>query len=98
MNVCSYIFIYGSSAIADLVCFFSFLIYLQYVGLLGRGSARPKATTYTQNKRTQTYMPRVGLELTISVLERAKMTHAFDCTATVISEVLELDTSNLVQR
>jgi hypothetical protein len=34
--------------------FFSFLIYTESVGLLGRGSARRKAATYTQtqNKRT----------------------------------------------
>jgi hypothetical protein len=29
--------------------FFSFLIYTQSAGLLGRGSARRKAATYTQN-------------------------------------------------
>jgi hypothetical protein len=35
------------------------------VGLLRRGSARRKAATYTQNKRTQTSMPWVVLEPTI---------------------------------
>jgi hypothetical protein len=33
----------------DLDRFFSFLIYTPFVGLLGRGSARRKAATYTQN-------------------------------------------------
>jgi hypothetical protein len=40
-------------------------------------------TTQTQNKRTQTSMPRVGFELTIPVFERAKTVHALDCLATV---------------
>jgi hypothetical protein len=33
----------------DLGRFFSFLFYSQLVGLLGRGSARRKAATFTQN-------------------------------------------------
>jgi hypothetical protein len=41
-------------------------------------------TTQTQNKRTQTSMPRVGFELTVPVSERAKAVHALDRTATVI--------------
>jgi hypothetical protein len=41
-------------------------------------------TTQTQNKRTQTSIPWVGFEPTISVFERAKTVHALDCTATVI--------------
>jgi hypothetical protein len=41
-------------ALVDLGRFFSFLIYTQFVGLLLRGSARRKAATYTQNKRTHT--------------------------------------------
>jgi hypothetical protein len=35
-------------------------------------------TTQTQNKRTQTSMPRVGFEPTIPVFQRAKMVHASD--------------------
>jgi hypothetical protein len=49
--------------------------------------ARPLAThrtTQTQNTRTQTSMPRVGLEPTIPVFERAKTVHASDRTATAI--------------
>jgi hypothetical protein len=38
----------------------------------------------TQNKRTQTSMPRVGFETTIQVFERAKKVHALDLAATVI--------------
>jgi hypothetical protein len=41
-------------------------------------------TAQTQNKRTQTPMLRVGFELTIPVIERAKTVHASDRTATVI--------------
>jgi hypothetical protein len=42
-------------------------------------------TTQTQNKRTQTFMPRVAFEHTISMLERAKTVHAIDRAATMIS-------------
>jgi hypothetical protein len=51
---------------------------------LDGGSARRKAATYTQNKRTQTSMPRVGLEPTIPVLERVKTVHALDRATTLI--------------
>jgi hypothetical protein len=56
---------------------------------LDGGSARRKAatthrTTQTQNKRTQTSMPRVGFEPTIPVFERAKTVHALDSAANVI--------------
>jgi hypothetical protein len=40
--------------------------------------------TQTQNKRTQTSMPRVGFESTIPVFERAKAVHALDLAAIVI--------------
>jgi hypothetical protein len=77
-------------AFADLGRSFSFLIYTQSVGLLGRGSGRLKATlpahrtTQTQNKREQTSMPSVVLEPTTSVFERAKTVHDLDRAATVI--------------
>jgi hypothetical protein len=53
------------------------------------GSARHKVATYTQNnktqnKRTQTYMPLVGFESTITAFERAKTVHALDCVATLV--------------
>jgi hypothetical protein len=41
-------------------------------------------TTQTQNKRTQTSMPRVRFEPTIPVFERAKTVHPLDRAATVI--------------
>jgi hypothetical protein len=55
---------------------FSFLIFLRgrYDSLYG-GSARGQATTYThrttqtQNKRTRTFIPQVGFELTIPMFE-----------------------------
>jgi hypothetical protein len=40
-------------------------------------------TTQTENKRTQTPMPGVGSELTITVFERAKTVHVLDCAAIV---------------
>jgi hypothetical protein len=39
----------------------------------------------TQNKRTQTPMPRVGFEPTIPAFRRAKRVHALDGAATTIS-------------
>jgi hypothetical protein len=42
-------------------------------------------TTQTQNKSTQTSMPRVGFELTIPVFEWAKTVHALDRADTVIT-------------
>jgi hypothetical protein len=41
-------------------------------------------TTQTKNKSTQTSMPPVGFESTISMLERAKTLHADHCAAAVI--------------
>jgi hypothetical protein len=70
--------------------FFSFTL---SVGLLGRGDqavARPlpaHRTAQTQNKRTQTSMPQVGFESTISIFERAKTVHALDSAAAVIGVV-----------
>jgi hypothetical protein len=49
--------------------------------------ARPLSThrtTQTQNKCTETSMPRVRFEPTIPVFEGAKTAYALDCTATVI--------------
>jgi hypothetical protein len=55
----------------------------QFVGLLGRGSARRKAATYTgqhkQNKSRQTSMARVRFEPTIPVFRRVKAFLALDC-------------------
>jgi hypothetical protein len=45
-------------------------------------------TTQTQNKRTQTTMPRVEFEPTIPVFEQAKTVHAFDRAATVIGRYM----------
>jgi hypothetical protein len=68
---------------------FQFLnhIHCRYDSLDGR-SARRKATTYTQNKCTQTSMPLVGFEPTIPVFERTKTVHALDRAATVIGDFL----------
>jgi hypothetical protein len=54
---------------------------------LDRGSARRKADTYTQNKRTQTSMSQVGFEPTIPVFEWARSVHALHLAATVVSKI-----------
>jgi hypothetical protein len=49
--------------------------------------ARPLSahrTTQTENKRTQTFIPRVEFEPTIPVFKGAKMVHALDRAASVI--------------
>jgi hypothetical protein len=45
-------------------------------------------TAQAQNKRTQTSMPSMGFEPTISVLERAKTVHALDRAAAVIGRAV----------
>jgi hypothetical protein len=82
-------FVYLSlcSPLLDLSRFSVSLSFTQSVGLLGGGSARRKAATYTQhnteNKRTQTSVPSVGFEPTIPALERAETAYASDRAATV---------------
>jgi hypothetical protein len=54
---------------------------------------RPLAThrtTQTQNKRTQTSMPWVGLEPTIPAFGRTKTVHVLDCVATLIGLKLNI--------
>jgi hypothetical protein len=48
------------------------------------GSARRKAATKTQNKRTQTTVPGVGFEPTVLVFERAKTVHTSEREAAVV--------------
>jgi hypothetical protein len=62
---------------------FQFLELLQSIGPLERPLPAHR-TAQTQNKRTQTTMPRVGFEPTIPVFERTKTVHAVDRGATVI--------------
>jgi hypothetical protein len=45
-------------------------------------------TTQTQNKRTQTFIPRVGFEPTIPVFNWEKKVHALVCAVTVSGEIL----------
>jgi hypothetical protein len=85
-----YLSIYSSTALVDLGHFFSFLI-LHTVGrtpwTVDQAVARPlpiHRTTQTQNKCTQTSIPRVEIEPTIPVCERAKTVHALDRAATLI--------------
>jgi hypothetical protein len=89
-NVLFSLSIYGCTALVDLGRFFSFLI-LYTVGKTPCTGDQPVArplpihrSTQTQNKRTQTSMPSVEFEPTITVFQRAKTVHALDCAATVI--------------
>jgi hypothetical protein len=81
--------IYGSTALMDLGRFFSFLIPYTVNRTPWTGNqpvTRPlptHRTTQTQNKRTQTSVPRVGFEPMIPVFERAKTVHAVDRAVTV---------------
>jgi hypothetical protein len=81
--------IYGSTVLVGLGRFFSFLIYTQPVRLLGWGIS-PSQGSYLHTEQhknrinTQTSVPRVGFELTITVFERAKAVHDFDRAAAVI--------------
>jgi hypothetical protein len=53
--------------------------------------ARPlptRTTTQTQNKYTNTSMPRVGFEPTIPEFEREMIAHASDSAATVIGDII----------
>jgi hypothetical protein len=91
--VLSYLSLYGSTALVDLGRFFSFLIYTQFVGLLGRGISPSQGRylhteQHKQNKRTQTSMCRVGYEPTTPVFERAKAIHTSDRAANVVGIVL----------
>jgi hypothetical protein len=82
--------IYGSVALVDLGHFFIFLILYTFGKTPWTGDqpvARPlltHRTTQTQNKRTQTSMPRMRFEPTTPVFERRKTVHALDRAATVI--------------
>jgi hypothetical protein len=81
--------VYGSTALVDLGRFFSFLIYTQSVRLLWRGISSSQdryihTEKHTQNKRTQTFMPRVGFEPTLPMFKRAKTVNALDRTVTVM--------------
>jgi hypothetical protein len=74
-----YLSIYGYTALFWNLAAFHFLnlIHSRYDSLDG-GSVRCEVATYTQNKRIQTSMPRVGFEPTIPASERAKTVHALD--------------------
>jgi hypothetical protein len=83
----------------DLGCFFSYLILYTVGRIPWTGDqlvARPlptQKTTQTQNKHTQTSMPRKGFEPTIPIFERPKSVHASDRAATVIGmSTLKIET------
>jgi hypothetical protein len=84
----------GLQPLWTLVAIFSFLIYTQSVGFLGRGIKPSQGSQgrylntgrHKQNKRTQTSMPLVGFEPITSVSEWAKTVHVLDRAATVIGK------------
>jgi hypothetical protein len=98
-NICTnvpssqtFFFFTGSTAPLGLgLCFYSSMIILQTVGLLGRGISssqglylnigqhKHRINTYTH----QTFMPCVGFGPTIPASERVKTVHALDRSATV---------------
>jgi hypothetical protein len=85
-----YLSIYGSTALADLGRFFSFLIPYIVVEAPWKGDQPvvrpllPHRKTQTENKCTQTSILCVGFEPTIPAFERAKTVHASDRAATVV--------------
>jgi hypothetical protein len=88
---CQDLSIYGYTALYWALAAFSVSWSFYTVGRTTWTGVQPVArplpthrTTQTQNKRTQTSMPRVGFEPTIPVFERAKTVHALDGAATVI--------------
>jgi hypothetical protein len=90
LSICLSIYLSTYSPLFYLGRVFSFLI-LCTVGRTPRTGDQLVArtlpthrTTQTQNKRTQTYMPRVGFETMIPAFERAKTVNALDRAATVI--------------
>jgi hypothetical protein len=83
-----FFFFYGCTALVGLGRFFQFPSLYGMSTLAGdQPVARPlpaHGTAQTQNKRTETSIPRVGFEPTIPAFERAKTVHASDRAATVI--------------
>jgi hypothetical protein len=70
--------------------------FTQSVGLLGRGISHSQGLylntgQHKQNKRTQTFMPRIEFEPTIPTVERAKTVLALDRVATVIGAYIGKD-------
>jgi hypothetical protein len=84
--------IYGSTAPVDLGRFFSFLIYTESVGLLGRGiSPSQDRYLHTEHKHRINAHKYPFLEWEsnmIPVFERAKTVHALDSAATVIGSII----------
>jgi hypothetical protein len=89
--VCKVFFTGSTAPLGPGLLFFSFMIILQTVGLLGRvispsqglyrntGQHKHRINTYIY----QTSMPFVGFEPMIPASERAKTVHALDCSTTV---------------
>jgi hypothetical protein len=81
----------------DLGCFFRVLIFYIVDRTPWTGDqpvARPLPAhriAQTQNKGTQTFMPRVGFEPTIPVFEQMKTVHALNGAATLIGIFLLYD-------
>jgi hypothetical protein len=79
---------------------FSFLIFRQSVGLLGRGISPSQGrylhrTTQTRNERRQTSMPRVGFEPTTPGVKRAKIVYASVRAATVFGQEIAKEVNSV---
>jgi hypothetical protein len=85
-----YPFIYGSTVLLlGSGPFFSFFILFTVGRTPWAGkSIRRKTHTYTQNKRTQTYIPWVRFEPTSQAFEQVKTVHALDYAVTVIGSMI----------
>jgi hypothetical protein len=83
------------SSLLGLGRFFSFLIFLhsRWDSLDGV-SARRKAATDTQNKRTQTSIPQVGFEPMIPEMEQGKTVYSLDCVGTAIGSGINTRVEN----
>jgi hypothetical protein len=96
-----YLSIYGSTALCWTLAAFCFLIFYTVDRTPSTGDQSVTMplpvhrTEQTQNKRTQTSMPQVGLEPTIPVFEQEKIVHALDRAKTVIGpQFLHVSNSN----
>jgi hypothetical protein len=82
----SYLWLYSPRGLGS---FFSFLFYIQSVGLLGRRIS-PSQGRYLHTEQhkhrinAHRHVSRVGFEPTIPVIEQAKTVHALDLAGTVI--------------
>jgi hypothetical protein len=87
LSMCIYLWLYSPYGTSPLFQFLNLHTVSRTPWTGDQSVARPlpaHRTTQTQNKRTQTSMPRVGFEPMIPAFERVKTCHALDHAATVV--------------